>query len=117
MAASGGEAGLGQDTRVRSPKTAQRTKKAETESYSGQSTLVLRNIFVGGRRTSARLEPALWDALRDIAERQNRSMSELLTEIERERCTSGLTAAIRVYAVEFYRALADERKSSLLKIW
>jgi predicted DNA-binding ribbon-helix-helix protein len=76
-----------------------------------RSSLVMRNVVVGTKRTSVRLEPVMWDALKDIARRRQLSVSALVTEIERWRTGSGLTAAIRVYIVEFYRAAgsADER--------
>ncbi|HSR71382.1 MAG TPA: ribbon-helix-helix domain-containing protein, partial [Kiloniellales bacterium] len=34
------------------------------------SSLVNRNVFVGKRRTSLRLEPAMWDALAEICRRE-----------------------------------------------
>ena len=67
------------------------------------STLVIRNVFVGKRRTSVRLEPVMWDGLRDIASRQGRPVSEIVSEIDRRRTASTLTAGIRTYVVEFYR--------------
>ncbi len=70
------------------------------------STLVIRNIVVAGRRTSVRLEPAMWEALREIARRRRLSLHALVTEIARHRRASSLTAAIRVYIVDFYRAAA-----------
>ena len=70
------------------------------------SSLVIRNIVVGGHRTSVRLEPVMWDALRDIAQRQHVTVHDLVTEIDRERTASSLTAGIRVFIVDFYRAAA-----------
>jgi len=70
------------------------------------STLVIRNIVVGGRRTSVRLEPTMWEALREIARRREMSLHSLVTGIDRERTASSLTAAIRVYIVDYYRAAA-----------
>jgi predicted DNA-binding ribbon-helix-helix protein len=67
------------------------------------SSLVIRNIVVAGRRTSMRLEPAMWDALQDIARRLGVSVHELVTQVDRDRTASSLTAAIRVFIVEFYR--------------
>lgn len=73
---------------------------------SGQSlsSLSLHNIVVDGRRTSVRLEASMWDGLRDIAHRRGMSLNDLVSEIERNRDTPGLTAAIRVYIVDYYRA-------------
>jgi predicted DNA-binding ribbon-helix-helix protein len=73
---------------------------------TARSSLSIHNLVVGGRRTSVRLEPAMWEALQDIARRQRVSVHDLVTEIDREREASNLTAAIRVYIVDFYRAAA-----------
>lgn len=70
------------------------------------SSLVIHNVVVGGHRTSVRLEPVMWDALQDIALRLRLTMHDLVTGIDRERSASSLTAAIRVYIVDFYRAAA-----------
>jgi len=45
----------------------------------------------------------MWEGLQDIARRRGMSLNELVTEIERNRDMPGLTAAIRVYIVDFYR--------------
>jgi predicted DNA-binding ribbon-helix-helix protein len=75
------------------------------------STLVNRNVTVGGRRTSVRLEPAMWDALREIAARERRTLHEIITEIDRQREASSLTAAIRVYIVVYWRTQAEVAES------
>jgi predicted DNA-binding ribbon-helix-helix protein len=48
----------------------------------------------------------MWDALQDIARQLRVSLHDLVTDIDRERSASSLTAAIRVYIVDFYRAAA-----------
>jgi len=48
----------------------------------------------------------MWDALQDIARRLRATTHDLVTDIDRERTASSLTAAIRVYIVDFYRAAA-----------
>jgi predicted DNA-binding ribbon-helix-helix protein len=48
----------------------------------------------------------MWDALHDIARRRRVTMHDLVTDIDRERTASSLTAAIRVYIVDFYRDAA-----------
>jgi len=75
------------------------------------SSLVIHNIVVAGHRTSVRLEPVMWEALQDIAQRQHTSVHDLVTEIDRRRTASSLTAAIRVFIVDFYRAAALQRGS------
>ncbi|HEV2189568.1 MAG TPA: ribbon-helix-helix domain-containing protein [Stellaceae bacterium] len=59
--------------------------------------------MVAGRRTSVRLEPVMWEALRDIARGRSMPVNDLVTEIDRHRGAPSLTAAIRVYIVDFYR--------------
>jgi predicted DNA-binding ribbon-helix-helix protein len=71
-----------------------------------ESSLVIRNVVVAGHRTSVRLEPMMWEALRDIAQQRDKSLHEIVTEIDRIRTASSLTAAIRVYIVAFYRTAA-----------
>jgi predicted DNA-binding ribbon-helix-helix protein len=70
------------------------------------SSLAIHNIVVGGHRTSVRLEPVMWEALQDIAQQQRATIHDLVTHIDRQRIESSLTAAIRVYIVNFYRAAA-----------
>lgn len=72
------------------------------------STLISRNIVVSGRRTSVRLEPAMWDALRAICRREGRSMHEMCTMIDQRRQESALTAAIRVFIMAYFRAAATD---------
>lgn len=73
---------------------------------SAESSLVIGNVRVAGHRTSVRLEPVMWDALREIAREQDSTVHELVTEIDRKRTASSLTAAIRVYIVGYYRSAA-----------
>src|SRR5262245_6447590 len=72
------------------------------------STLVSRNVTVGGRRTSLRLEPPMWDALAEIARRESMTVHQLCTQVEIRRRESSLTAAIRVFALSYFRAAATE---------
>jgi predicted DNA-binding ribbon-helix-helix protein len=76
---------------------------------SAPSSLTIRNIVVGGHRTSVRLEPVMWEALREIARAQAVAINELVTEIDRRRDGISLTAAIRVHIVDFYRSAAIGR--------
>lgn len=84
-----------------------------TAGRSRSSTLVNRNVTIRGRRTSLRLEPAMWDALHEIALREGRSVHELCTEVDLGRQESTLTAAIRVYILGYFRAAATPQGHSL----
>jgi predicted DNA-binding ribbon-helix-helix protein len=74
------------------------------------SSLPIRNVVVAGHRTSVRLESVMWDSLRDIARRRDIGLNDLVTEIDGQREGLGLTAAIRVYIVDFYRSALSGRK-------
>ncbi len=67
--------------------------------------LICRNVKVDGRRTSLRMEPELWDAAQDIAQRRAMTIHALLTEIDQTRGEAHLTGALRVYIVGYYRRL------------
>lgn len=70
------------------------------------SPLVTRNVNLGNRRTSVRLEPDLWEALREIASREQRSVHEICTDIDRTRGGTRLTSAMRIYIVNYFRSAA-----------
>ncbi|HXZ00726.1 MAG TPA: ribbon-helix-helix domain-containing protein [Stellaceae bacterium] len=75
--------------------------------FRSASTLINRNVTVVGRRTSMRLEPAMWDALRQLCRREGKTLNELVTEIDRERTESSLTSAVRVYLLRYFCAAAE----------
>jgi predicted DNA-binding ribbon-helix-helix protein len=53
----------------------------------------------------------VWEAFCEIAEYQGKTATQLVNEIDRDRGVElGLSAAIRVYVVEFYRARMDLRR-------
>lgn len=71
---------------------------------SVKSSLISRNITISGKRTSVRLEPEMWDALRDIATLEHCSIHQLCTRIEKAKLpNTSMTAAIRVYLMMYYR--------------
>jgi predicted DNA-binding ribbon-helix-helix protein len=65
--------------------------------------LIRGSAFVHGRRTSISLEPVMWDAFREIAAEPGKIVNQLVTELSRQHPVN-LSASIRVYIVEYYRA-------------
>jgi predicted DNA-binding ribbon-helix-helix protein len=58
----------------------------------------VRSFVVAGRRTSVRLDPVLWDAMHDIAAREQRS----------------LTIALHVFILQYYQyALVEAEQLAL----
>ncbi len=83
----------------------------ENENIKAESktSLVSRNITVMGRRTSVRLEPEMWQALKEISIRENCSIHDLCTLVSvRKNLRSSLTASIRVFLMLYFRAAATE---------
>ena len=81
----------------------------ECQKFGRGSGLVSRNISIAGRRTSVRLEPEMWQALKDIAVREKCSIHILCSMIaKRKRPQSSLTAAVRVFVMLYYRAASTE---------
>ncbi len=79
------------------------------DETGSKSTLVSRNITVLGRRTSVRLEPEMWSALREIARREDCKIHDICSLIHlRKNQDTSLTAAIRVFLMLYYRAAATE---------
>ena len=73
------------------------------------AALVSRNVTVKGRRTSVRLEPAMWHGLQEICKRERASLHEVCTAIAAQRGHgASLTAAIRVFIMAYFRAAATD---------
>ena len=74
-----------------------------------RSTLVSRNVVISGRRTSVRLEPEMWDGLREICQRERSTMHQVCTTVSLQKLEeTSLTAAIRVFVMRYFRLAATE---------
>ncbi|CAN5706817.1 ribbon-helix-helix domain-containing protein [soil metagenome] len=70
------------------------------------------SLTLRGHRTSVSLEPAFWDAFREIAAEEGRALNALAAEIDERRGeASGLAGAIRVFVLDWYRRRAGARLS------
>lgn len=59
------------------------------------------SVFLSGHATSVTLEDVYWKALKKIAQNQNISLSQLITDIDNHR-TIPLSSALRIYVVHYY---------------
>ncbi len=81
----------------------------DSTSGEAKSSLISRNITVMGRRTSVRLEPEMWNALKEIAKREKCTIHDICSLIHvRKGKHSSLTAAIRVFLMLYFRSAATE---------
>lgn len=54
----------------------------------------------------------MWDALEAITRLSERSLSQILTDVDLYRPQSSLTSAVRVFILNFYRAAAEHAGES-----
>ena len=71
--------------------------------------LVRPAVYIRRSKVTISLEPSFWEAFQEIAAEQGKTVNDLAAEIERTR-TGGLSAAIRVYIVEYYRSVISRRR-------
>ncbi len=71
--------------------------------------LISRNVTISGHRTSLRLEPAIWDAIGDICDKEGLTIHELITLIDHRRNETSRTSAVRTFVVTYLHDLATER--------
>jgi predicted DNA-binding ribbon-helix-helix protein len=71
-----------------------------------KSPVVKRSIVIAGHKTSVSLEDAFWRGLKEIAARRNMTLSDLVASIDAERRHGNLSSAIRLFVLDYYRALS-----------
>ncbi|MCL2469367.1 MAG: ribbon-helix-helix domain-containing protein [Alphaproteobacteria bacterium] len=78
-----------------------------------RSSLVSRNVTIDQHRTSVRLEPDMWNALRDICRREHITIHDIATIVSmRKAVNTSLTAGIRVFVMAYFRDAATEEGHS-----
>lgn len=83
------------------------TMNSQENTRSGR--LKIGNLTVAGKRTSVRLEPQMWEALHQVARREQSTIHEICTIIAaKKEAGTSLTAAIRVFLMLYFKAAATE---------
>lgn len=73
-----------------------------------------RNVMIGGRRTSIRLEVAFWTAFEEIMERESLTLNTLIARIHgARRSEKNLSGAVRIFILWYFYSLAHQRLSSI----
>ena len=65
---------------------------------------VKRSFSIKGHRTSISLEAEFWDALKEAALEDRLPLASLIDRIDRERGTSGLSSAVRIWLLRRYKS-------------
>ena len=71
--------------------------------------LINKNVKIEGRRTSLGLEQVSWDALGDICEREELTVNELISLVDRRRHNGSRTSAVRAFIVTYLHELATKK--------
>ena len=68
---------------------------------------VKRSFTIAGHSTSISLEAPFWEALKEAAHAEGASIAALVERIDRRRGTAGLSSAVRVWLLDYYRSRHD----------
>jgi len=81
--------------------------RAGIKKTSPQGALISKNVRIHDRRTSIRLEPEMWDALKEISAIEGCSIHDLCGAVhDLKDPGASFTAALRVFLMEYYRTVA-----------
>ncbi len=76
-----------------------------------KSPVVKRSIVIAGHKTSVSLEDAFWTALKDIASARDITLSDLVASIDSDRRYGNLSSAIRIFVLDHFRTLSNQRNA------
>ncbi|WP_038464917.1 ribbon-helix-helix domain-containing protein [Candidatus Odyssella acanthamoebae] len=80
------------------------------------TAIVKKSIDLFGHSTSITMEQEFWDALKHIAEQQNKSVRQLVLEVDRYRLESNsphnLSGSLRVFILRYF---INQSKTPLLR--
>lgn len=72
-----------------------------------KSAIIKRSVVVNGHKTSISLEDAFWSEVKAIASEKHTTISELLTDIDRDRQASNLSSALRVFVLRHHQSTPE----------
>ena len=61
--------------------------------------IIKHSVNIAGHATSVSIEKPFWDAFKDLAQAQDKSINQLITEIDEARSIN-LSSAIRLYVLD-----------------
>jgi len=70
------------------------------------SGLIRKSVDLFGHQTSVSMEAEFWDALKEIAIRENKSVRQLILDVDTKRLQEGsiynLSGSLRVYILNYH---------------
>jgi predicted DNA-binding ribbon-helix-helix protein len=67
---------------------------------------VKHSFTIAGHKTSISLEPPFWEALKEAAKSEGVSLAALIKRIDTERSGAGLSSAVRIWVLDYFRTRA-----------
>jgi predicted DNA-binding ribbon-helix-helix protein len=74
-----------------------------------------RSFPIKGHRTSITIEREFWDALRQAAASEQTTLVALVAAIDRERGAAGLSSAVRVWLLDYFRTRPEKTRTAALR--
>lgn len=65
------------------------------------------SVTIAGHRTSISLEEEFWQGLKEIASARQKSLADIIRQIDKERGDSNLSSSIRLTVLKFYKEQVD----------
>jgi predicted DNA-binding ribbon-helix-helix protein len=69
-----------------------------------KSPVVKRSIVVGRHKTSVSLEEPFWNSMKEISQARGVTLSELVSEIDKNRQQGNLSSAIRLFVLDHFKS-------------
>ncbi|WP_319413424.1 ribbon-helix-helix domain-containing protein [uncultured Cohaesibacter sp.] len=66
------------------------------------------SVTIAGHRTSISLEDEFWQGLKALAESRNKSLADIIRQIDKERGRNNLSSAIRIAVLDYYKSLIPD---------
>lgn len=66
------------------------------------------SVTISGHRTSISLEEEFWSGLKAIASSRQKSLADIIRQIDRERGAANLSSAIRLAVLAYYKEQIPE---------
>ena len=70
------------------------------------------SLTIKRHRTSISLEEPFYDALSEVAREQQKTVPELISEIDKQSRETGLSSAVRLYLLDYYRSKLAQKPVS-----
>lgn len=77
------------------------------------SQFIRRNVTISGRRTSLRLESAIWNAFEELCRREKTNFPEVCDLVERHRDQASRTSALRIFIINYFLMVSMNHPAAL----